>query len=55
MDSRILAILISSSLFWYFNIHRMNRCITIQPQCEGVTCYVAKNKSDKETEPIKSK
>jgi len=55
MDSRVLAILISSSLYWYFNIHRNNRCITINPKCEGVTCYVATNKSDKETKTNNSK
>lgn len=49
MDIRVIAVLISSSLFWYFNIHRKNKCIVIQPKCEGVKCYITKNKSDKET------
>jgi hypothetical protein len=55
MDVRVFALLISSSLYWYFNVYRKHKCIVIQPKCEGVKCYLAKNKSDKETEPIKSK
>jgi hypothetical protein len=49
MDARTLALLISSALYWYFNIYRKSKCIVIQPKCDGVKCYIAKNKSDKET------
>jgi hypothetical protein len=49
MDVRTIALLISSVLYWYFNIYRKSKCIVIQPKCEGVKCYIAKNKSDKET------
>ena len=55
MDVRTIALLISSSLYWYFNVYRKHKCIVIQPKCEGVKCYIAKNKSDKETDTNISK
>jgi hypothetical protein len=55
MDVRAIALLISSSLYWYFNVHRKPKCIVIQPKCDGVKCYVAKNNSAKETDTNNSK
>lgn len=55
MDVRTIALLISSSLYWYFNVYRKHKCIVIQPKCEGVKCYLAKNKSDKEIDSNNSK
>lgn len=49
IDGKTIALLISSVLYWYFNIYRKSKCIVIQPKCDGVKCYIAKNKSDKET------
>ena len=42
MDEKLLAILISSALYYYFNVHKKSRCIVVNPKCDGVSCYVAK-------------
>ena len=55
MDVRTIALLISSSLYWYFNVYRKPKCIVIQPKCDNVKCYITKNKSDKETDTNISK
>jgi len=55
MDGRTIAVLISSVLYWYFNKYRKPKCIVIQPKCDGVKCYIAKNKLDKETPDNNSK
>jgi hypothetical protein len=44
MDEKLLAILISAGLFYYFNICKKSRCIVLNPKCDGISCYVPKNK-----------
>jgi hypothetical protein len=34
----ILAIIIISILFWYFNIRGITKCITYNPKCLEVKC-----------------
>ena len=48
MDVKIIALLISSSLYWYFNLRSNPKCIVIQPKCNGIKCYIAMNKSNKD-------
>lgn len=38
----ILALLVISALFWYFNIRGSTKCITYNPECSGVNCVKQK-------------
>ena len=44
MDSQdlILATIIIGICFWYFNIRGLTKCITYNPNCDGVKCIKEK-------------